>query len=452
MSKIILAVDIGSTKICSIIAEVRTDTSDKNKIRIIGTGYKKSQGIKKGVVVDMDAASRSIRASVEDAKRIAGVDVSKAIISLSGVNTQSCNAKGMATIHGEVTIETINIALNNAIHNARILGDSEIIHVLPFRFQLDDQDYVDDPIGMTGELLRVETHIVFAKSSSLSNLRKVASLSNLEIQNIVLSAYAASIAVLEPDERELGIVCIDMGGDTCDIMIYDGNSMRYSNSIRLGSNNVSKDIASSFNTTLEMAEQIKLEYGALLSEEQNDKYIKIPIIGNPEETNNVDLYSVCGAMQYRVAEILAILGKTLQTSPMQDRLSGVVLTGGMVNMEGMRELAGTILSPLSIRIAQPVELVGSFDNLKKPSSSVTVGLVLYGAGNFTNYEKDSSSTTRSRHLQDFQEIESQEINSFKIPNQVDNLNLENLNRQIQPTNNKKEGLISKIKRGLTSIF
>ena len=396
MSKIVLGVDIGSTKISSIIAEVR-DSS----VQVIGTGSCKSQGIKKGAIVNIEQASRAIRSSIEDAKRMAGVNVNKAIISLSGAHTRSFNSSGIANVvNREVNLDVINSALGIATHNAGIQKDYEIIHVLPYRFKLDDQDYVEDPIGMTGTSLKVDAHIVTAQRASLENLKKSVMTAGVEIENIVLSSYAASISVLHDDEKELGVACIDMGANTCELMIYDGNSMRYNDFLGVGSNHISNDIARVLNTPIKIAEEIKVKYGNLLpSDSDKSNVLQIPKMGNSNVSDLIDvelnlIYSVIGS---RVAETLQILVRSIEASGLKNHISGIVLTGGMANLQGMREFASAIFNPLSVRIARPVEIGGLFDDLRDSSNAVVIGLILYGAGKFTNYEKDSENVIRSKH-------------------------------------------------------
>lgn len=396
MSRVILGIDIGSTKVCSIIAEVR-----ESSVQIIGTGSCKSQGIKKGAITNLEQASKAIRQSIEDAKRMAGVNPKKAIISLSGAHAKGINSSGIANVvRGEVSLDVISTALDVAKHNAGISKDYEVVHILPFRFKLDDQDFVEDPIGMTGSSLKVDAHIVTVQKASLENLKRAVLLAGIEVENVVLSSYAASIAVLHEDEKELGVVCIDMGAETCDLMIYDGNSMRYNDFLGVGSNNISNDIARVLNTKLVIAEEIKKTYGNLLpSDADKEQVLEVPRNGNSKEDELIDVQlnlidSIIGA---RVQETLEILGRSIERSGLRNNVSGIVLTGGMANLKGMREFASAIFSPLSVRLARPAEIGGLFDSLKDSSSSVVVGLILYGAGSFTNYEKDSQGNILNKH-------------------------------------------------------
>ena len=457
MSRIILGVDIGSTKICSIIAEV-----GDNAVQIIGTGSHKAQGIKKGAIVNIEQASKAIRTSVEDAKRMAGVSPTKAIISLSGAHTKSTNASGISNVVGkEVSLNVINNALEFAKSSADIPMDYTAIHILPYRFKLDDQDYVEDPIGMMGSSLKVEAHIVTVQRASLENLRRAVTLAGIEIENIVLASYAASIAVLHDDEKELGVACIDMGASTCELMIYDGNSMRYNDFLGVGSNHISNDIARVLNTPLKIAEEIKTKYGNLLpSESDKQNTLEIPKIGNSNPNDLVEapmnlIYQVIGA---RVQETLQILSGSIDASGLKNNISGVVLTGGMANLRGMREFASAMFSPLSVRLARPLEIGGLFDSLKDASSSVVVGLILYGAGKFTNYEKDSEGNIMSKHnalnMVESNRQDSNEDNedkSFFEPDLGD-LGHDDDNNQGKVENEEKKGVLKRLKDWAKDLF
>ncbi|MDE6958201.1 MAG: cell division protein FtsA, partial [Helicobacter apodemus] len=244
MEQTILGIDIGSTKICAIIA-----TSKDNVPHIIGTGCHKSQGLKKGSITNIEQASRAIKNAVNDAKRVAGTTIDKAVISISGVYTRSVNSSGIVNIpNNEIGIKEINRVIQTALYNASIPSEYEVIHILPYNFKLDEQDFIDDPMGMTGGRLEVFVRIVTVQKSSLGNLRKAVKAAGVEIENIVLSAYASSIAVLSEDEKELGVACIDMGGSTCELMIHAGNSMRYNDFLGVGSNHITNDLAMALHT------------------------------------------------------------------------------------------------------------------------------------------------------------------------------------------------------------
>lgn len=394
MNQIILGIDIGSTKICSIIAEVKHDGTPY----IIGTGMCESDGIKKGSITNIERASQAIRNSVNDARRVSGVKVDKAIISLSGAYTKSIRESAVVNVpNNEIGLKEINRVMQTAIYNASIPEDHVLIHALPYEFRLDGQSYAEDPMGMSASRLEVFVHIVTAKRSALENLKRAVRQSDIEIENIVLSAYASSIAVLGENERELGVACIDMGGQTCDLMIYNGCSMRFSDFLPVGSGNITIDLATAMHAHPATAEMIKIEYGKLiLSEEDKGLAIQVQKITNEPRPTEVNLSIIHAVLSARVEETLQLLAKSIEKSGLKDKLgAGIVLTGGMANLEGMQEFASSIFRK-PVRILSPIAVAGAFDELKSVRSATAVGLILHGAGQHTNYEMDHEKKVRYR--------------------------------------------------------
>jgi cell division protein FtsA len=258
---------------------------------------------------------------------------------------------------------------------------------------VDDQEFIEDPLGMNGARLEVQVHIITAQKSSLSNLRKAVKSAGVEIDNIVLGCYASAIAVLNHDERELGVAVVDMGGATCNIMIHAGNSMRFNDYLGVGSLNITNDLSTALHTPLGAAEDIKINYGSLKS--NSNELIELPVIGDDGSTHEVSLNIVSNVIYVRVEETLMILAKTLEESSFKEQIgAGVVLTGGMTKLEGIRELAAAIFDNVPVRIAKPREMDGLFETLRDPSYSTAIGLVLYGGGHFTPYEIDSNKKLR----------------------------------------------------------
>lgn len=394
MNQIILGIDIGSTKICSIIAEIKQDGTPY----ILGSGIHKADGIKKGSITNIELASLAIRNSVNDAKRVADTNADKAIISLSGAYTKSIRESAVVNVpSNEIGLKEINRVMQSAIYNALIPEGHTVIHALPYEFRLDDQSYAEDPMGMSASRLEAFVHIVTAKKSALENLKRAVRESGIEIENIVLSAYASSIAVLSNEEKELGVVCIDMGGQTCDLMIYSGYSMRYSDFLSVGSHNITIDLATALNTHPSTAEQIKTEYGKLiLSDEDKTKAIKVPLMSSDTATTNVNLEIVHAVLSARVEETLQLLGKSIEKSGLRDKIgAGIALTGGMANLDGMQEFASSIFRK-PVRISKPTTMNGLFDGLKGAHSATAIGLILHGAGQHTNYEMDYEKKIRYR--------------------------------------------------------
>ncbi|MBP6324952.1 MAG: cell division protein FtsA [Sulfurospirillum sp.] len=458
MSTTILGIDIGSTKICAIIAQ----KNDDGDIKILGAGIAKSQGLKKGIITNIDLASKSIRNALNDAKRVAGTQYEKVIVSISGAYTKSVDSSGIVNIpNRDIGIKEINRAMQMADHNANIPNEYEKLHVLPYNFKVDDQEFIEDPLGMNGARLEVQVHIITAQKSSLSNLKKAVKSAGVEIDNIVLGCYASAIAVLNHDERELGVAVMDMGGATCNIMIHAGNSMRFNDYLGVGSLNITNDLSTALHTPLGAAEEIKINYGSLKS--NSNELIELPVIGDDGSTHEVSLNIVSNVIYVRVEETLMILAKTLEESSFKEQIgAGVVLTGGMTKLEGIRELASAIFDNVPIRIAKPREMDGLFETLRDPSYSTAIGLVLYGGGHFTPYEIDSNKKLRykdetiepSRHHQARQEEESfdeEEELGTPLPATKDNAK-EKLKDLANIQEEQTDGFASRLWNRLTQLF
>jgi len=458
LSTTILGIDIGSTKICAIIAQ-RNDDGD---IKILGAGISKSQGLKKGIITNIDLASKSIRNALNDAKRVAGTQYEKVIVSISGAYTKSVDSSGIVNIpNRDIGIKEINRAMQMADHNANIPNEYEKLHVLPYNFKVDDQEFIEDPLGMNGARLEVQVHIITAQKSSLSNLRKAVKSAGVEIDNIVLGCYASAIAVLNHDERELGVAVIDMGGATCNIMIHAGNSMRFNDYLGVGSLNITNDLSTALHTPLGAAEEIKINYGSLKN--SSNELIELPVIGDDGSTHEVSLNIVSNVIYVRVEETLMILAKTLEDSSFKEQIgAGVVLTGGLTKLDGIRDLASAIFDNVPVRIAKPREMDGLFETLRDPSYSTAIGLVLYGGGYFTPYEIDSNKKLRyknetiepTRHVH--QEQLDEELDDPEEPEVGTTLPADNAKEKLKDLANIQEehsdGFGAKLWNRLTQLF
>ncbi len=391
MSTIILGVDIGSTKICAIIAQ-----KDNAGIKILGAGIAKSQGVKKGIITNIELASRSIKHAINDAKRVAGTHFDKVIVSMSGAYTKSVDSYGVVNVpNSDIGITEISRVMQMADHNANIPNEYEKLHVLPYNFKVDDQAHIDDPLGMNGARLEVQVHIITVLKSSLNNLKKAVKSASLEIDNIVLNSYASSIAVLNEDEKELGVAVIDLGGATSNIAIHLGNSIRYNDFLGVGSNNITNDLSMALHTPINAAQRVKIDYGSLKL--NSNDIIDLPAIGDEGNSHEVSLEIVTNVIYARVEETLLIISQSIKDSGFKDQLGGgIVLTGGMTRLEGLRDLTTAIFNNMPVRIARPNEygVEGMFDTLKGPEYSTSLGLIFYGAGRFTPYEMDSNKKLR----------------------------------------------------------
>jgi len=390
LSRTVLAIDIGSTKICAIIAQIEND----NSISITGAGTTKAQGLRKGSITNIELAARSIKTAVEDAKRVSGSDVKTAIVSMSGAYTKSLNSNGIVNIQSkEISFKEIERVMHTSLYNANIPNEYEVLHALPYNFKVDDQDFIEDPLGMNASRLEVETHIITTQKSNLNNLKKAVNGAGVEVENVVLAGYASSIATLNVDEKELGAVIIDMGGNTCNIAIYSGNSLRYNDFLGVGSNHVTSDLSMALHTPLNIADSVKLSYGSLLT--PSNDLIELPIIGDEDTTHEVSLEVVHNVIFARVEETLMILAQFIEKSGLKDQIgAGVILTGGFSKMEGIRDLAVATFGSMPVRLARPVEMDGLFDNLRGAEFSSAIGLVMYSKAPYTAYEIDVNKRVR----------------------------------------------------------
>ncbi|MDR2789980.1 MAG: cell division protein FtsA [Campylobacteraceae bacterium] len=388
----ILGIDIGSTKICAIIAQ-KSDASD---IKILGVGIARSQGLKKGIITNIDLASKSIKSAIMEAKRAAGMQFERVIVSVSGSYVKSMDSGGIVNIpNREIGIQEITRAIQVADYNAAIPQEHEKLHVLPYNFIVDGQEFIEDPLGMNGSRLEVQVHIITAQKSSLTNLKKAVKLAGIEIDNLVLNSYASSIAVLGYDEKELGVAVIDLGGATCNMAIHIGNSIRYNDFLSIGSINITNDLSMALHTPPMSAEETKIKYGSLKT--APNELIKLPIIGDEHSLHEVSLEMVSKVICARTEETLEILANSLNRCGYKDKIgAGIVLTGGMTKLEGLRDLANAIFG-LPVRIARPKEMEGLFEILRDPGFSAAVGLALYGSGQFTPYEIDSNKKLRYKN-------------------------------------------------------
>ncbi len=449
MPQTILAIDIGSTKVSAIIAQ-----QSDGELSIIGSGLSKAQGLKKGIITNIDLASRSIKEAYDDANRVAGTSPKKAIVSISGAYIKSTNSSGIVNIpNKEISIDEINRVMQTALYNANIPNEYEVIHVLPYRFKVDEQDFIEDPLGMNANRLEVHVHIITAQKSSVYNLKKAVRQASIEIENVVLSGYASAIAVLGDEEKELGACVIDMGGSTCNLVIHIGNSIVYNDFLGVGSMHITNDLSMALHTPLSIAEEIKVFYGDL-REPKND-YIEIPVIGDENSTHQVSLEIVYNVIHARVEETLMILAQSMEKSGLKEQIgAGVILTGGMTKLPGLRELASAIFDNMPVRIAKPKHIEGIGNELDDPSFSTVIGLVLYGAGEFTPYEIDSSKRMRFKNEEQIADttISSEPQTPTLTQKESETEVLEELTLNFKEEKSSLKEKISKFTRWITQLF
>lgn len=368
---LVVGIDVGTTKVCTLIAR----QEGEDKIRILGVGIEPSQGMKKGVVVDLKAASQAIARSIEKAEHTSGLEINSALVSLAGANVSSVNSRGVVGVSGGA-IDQNDIA--RAIEAARAVAiphNREIIHVIQRDFSVDGQDGIRMPLGMHGYRMEVETHIITASAASVENLRQCVADSGVEVVQFVLNPLASAEVVLSDTERQMGVVVCDIGGGTTDLAIYIDGDIWHTMVLSVGGNHITSDIAHGLRLPIEQAEEIKKQHGhAVLSEIRPDESFTIRPFGEeqPAQVNRADLTHIIEA---RMEEIFLLVLQEIKRSGYDGLLpAGMVLTGGSSALPGIRTLASRVIG-LPVRIAQPENLLGMVDKLNSPAYSTSVGLI-----------------------------------------------------------------------------
>ena len=372
--EIIVGLDIGTTKICAIVGEL-TDSG----IDIIGIGTHPSKGLRKGVVVNIEATVASIRRAVEEAELMAGAEITHVYTGIAGGHIKGFNSQGIVAVKEKEVREADIARVIDAAKAVAIPLDREVIHVLPQEFIIDDQGGIKEPLGMAGVRLEAKVHIVTGAVSSAQNIVKCANRTGLNVSDIVLQPLASAEAVLGEDEKELGVCLVDIGGGTTDIAIFSGGSIVHTAVIALGGNNLTSDIAIGLRTPANEAERIKQKYGcALASMVNKDETLDVPGVGG-RQPRVISRQILCEILEPRVEEIFQLVHREIQKCGYEDLLaSGVVITGGSTLLAGMPELAEEVIG-LPVRRGMPRGIGGLVDVVKSPMYATGVGLVVYGA-------------------------------------------------------------------------
>ena len=371
MANIIFGLDIGTTKVCALVGEVR-----EGRLQIIGLGMAPSRRMRKGMVIDVSEASLALAQAVEQAEQTSGYDLSQAIVSMAGEHISSTNNKGIVAIgrnDNGVAVSDIERALDVA-QAIPVPPNRQIVHLIPRSYTIDEHDGVRNPIGMHGFRLEVETHIVTAARPALQNLTRCASNVGINSSEFVLNALASGEAVLDPNEREMGVIVADIGGGTTDLALYMQGKVWHTHVIPIGGYHISNDIAIGLRAPYEVAEQVKIQYGDCRPDkiDPSTVFTVEPFGGEKIQVGRQDLAHVIEA---RVEEIFQHILEDVQRSGYDGLLpAGIVLTGGSAQLRGITEVAERILN-VPARVAQPQNLVGMVDRLHSPSFSTSVGLL-----------------------------------------------------------------------------
>ncbi len=372
---VFVGLDIGTTKIACIISE-----QDANgELKIVGVGVSPSDGLRKGVVVNIDKTVRSIQKAVEEAELMAGVDVDEVWVGIAGDHIRAINSRGLVAISRDNN-EITDLDVVRAIDAARAVSipmDREILHVIPQEFVVDDQKGIKDPIGMCGVRLETQVHIITGAVTSAQNIYKSVEKAGLKVVDLVLEPLASCYSVLEKDEKELGVALVDMGGGTTDIAIYFDESIRHTAVVGLGGKNVTSDIAIGIRTPVERAEEIKRQYGCAYSPLlKGTEYISVPGVGGREQ-REVSKAVLAGIIEPRLEEILSLALREIKRTEYSDMLgAGVVLTGGGALMDGIQELSEKVFE-MPVKIGVPTGFGGLTEAAKSPIHATGVGLCMY---------------------------------------------------------------------------
>ncbi len=378
-NKLIAAIDVGSSKIVTLLGQLREDSPDK--VHVVGVSSVPSRGIRKGQVVNIDEAVTTITSSVEAAERMAGFNLTKAYISVDGAHISSQNSQGVVAVsepHGEINSEDVRRVLD-AARAISLPAAIEILHVIPRTFTVDGQEGIKDPIGMTGVRLEAGTHIVTGSTTAIKNLQKCISEVGCDISSLVFAGLASSEAVLTDTERELGVVLVDIGSGTTDIAVFLEGSLSYSSVLPVGAKNVTNDLAIGLRISLESAEKIKV-YLEKINLKDKDEDVDISSLELPEEIKTISYRTLVeGIIRPRLNEIFQVIGAELKKSNLAGLTpAGLVLCGGGAMTVGAVESAKRILS-IPVRVGYPTGVTGLIDEIESPAFASSVGLLRFGS-------------------------------------------------------------------------
>jgi cell division protein FtsA len=373
MDEIVVGIDVGTTKICTLVGRVE----DAKTIRILGVGIEPSDGIRKGIIVDLAAASQAIKRSVEKAESTSGLEITTALVSLAGAHVSSVNSRGASGVPSGI-IDAMDIA--RALEQAQAVAiphDREIVHVIQRGMTVDGQEGVRTPIGMHGYKVEVETHIITAAAATMDNLRQCVGAAGVEVQQFVLNPLASAEVVLTEQERQMGVAVCDIGGGTTDLAIYVNGDVWHTMVLAVGGNHVTQDIAHGLRLPMAQAEEVKKQQGyAIRSEIGSEEYFSIRPFGEDHDVkiNRQDLAHIIEA---RIEETFRLILQEVKRSGYDGLLpAGMVLTGGTSALPGIRQIASEVLG-MPVRTAQPENLTGLIDKLGSPAFSTSVGLLYW---------------------------------------------------------------------------
>lgn len=374
--KYIVGLDIGSSKVCALLGEL-----DEERVRFVALGAAESKGLRKGQIVNLDAATGSIRRAVEEAETASGVPVETALLGIAGSHIRGVNSRGGAVLASrprEIQRDDVRRAVE-AARQVSLPEDRSVLHVIPQEFFLDGHDSIRDPIGMVGQKLETNVHIVTASASAAQNIIHAVNQAGVVVRDTVLEPLASADACLTKDERELGSCLLDLGGGTTELIVYLGGTVRHTAAIPVGGDHFTNDLAVGLRTPIPEAERIKREHGCALRELlREDQAIEIASVGD-RPPRVVFARMLAEIVEPRAQELLTLALDDLRRAGLDAQIpAGLVLTGGASQLTGLAELAERMFG-LPVRVAVPRGMEDMSEEVSKPEYATAVGLVLYGA-------------------------------------------------------------------------
>lgn len=397
-SKMIVGLDIGTSKVVAIVGEV----SPEGELSIVGLGSHRSNGLKKGVVVNIESTVQSIQRAVEEAELMAGCQIHSVYVGIAGNHIRSLNSHGIVAIKDREVFQQDLERVIDAAQAVAIPADQRILHILPQEYLIDEQEGVKEPLGMSGVRLEAKVHLVTCAVNAAQNIEKCIRRCGLDVEDIILEQLASSYAVLTEDEKELGVCLVDIGGGTTDIAIFTEGSIRHTGVIPIAGDQVTNDIAMALRTPTQYAEEIKIKYACALAKLTGiEETIKVPSVGD-RPARDLSRQALAEVVEPRYDELFTLVQAEIRRSGFEDMIAaGIVLTGGTSKMEGVIELAEEIFH-MPVRLGSPQNIRGLKDIVNNPIYSTGVGLLLYGikqqqgSDNARRTDKEESSWARVR--------------------------------------------------------
>jgi cell division protein FtsA len=372
-NSIVVGLDIGTSKVCAIVGEMT-----EHGVEIIGLGSHPSQGLRKGVVINIESTVNSIKKAVEEAGLMAGCEIHTVFTGISGGHIKAFNSHGIVAVKNKEVAQRDLERVIDAAKAVAIPMDREVLHVLPQDYIIDEQDGIKDPLGMSGVRLEAKVHIITGSVTAAQNIVKCCNRTGLNVAEIVLAPLAAAEAVLSDEERELGVMLVDMGGGTTDIALYHDGTLKHTAVLGIGGNHVTNDIAAGLRTPFNDAERIKRRYGfAKARMATAEERVEVPSVAG-KGAGTVSRQILCEIIEPRLDEIFELIQREVAKSGYEGSLaSGVVITGGSMLLPGAVEVAERTFG-LPVRLGVPAHVGGLVDVIDSPAYSAAVGLVLHG--------------------------------------------------------------------------